>query len=121
MTHYMKLQPVPFEKISSGQKTIELRLFDEKRQRIRPGDTIIFSNIADSAATVSVTVLNLLCFRNFKELFASLPLDKCGYAEAEVHSASVSDMNIYYSEEEQQRYGVVGIEIALIQKGEEVH
>lgn len=115
MTHYMKLQPDPFKKISSGRKTIELRLYDEKRQSIRPGDTIIFSNIEDPIATVSVTVLKLLCFPNFEELFASLPLEKCGYSETELLSASAADMNIYYSEEDQQRYGVVGIEIKLNQ------
>ena len=44
MNHNMNLSPVPFEMIKSGQKTIELRLNDEKRQRIKTGDTIIFSN-----------------------------------------------------------------------------
>ncbi len=121
MTHHMKLQSDPFKKISSGRKTIELRLYDEKRQRIRPGDTIIFSNLENPNATVSVTVLKLFCFRNFTELFASLPLEKCGYSEAELPSASASDMNIYYSEEDQRRYGVVGIEIALIEKGTEIY
>lgn len=34
----------PFEKIKSGSKTIEMRLFDEKRQRISVGDFIEFSS-----------------------------------------------------------------------------
>lgn len=32
--HIMKLKPSPFEMIRSGKKTIELRLYDEKRKSI---------------------------------------------------------------------------------------
>ena len=34
MTHYMKLDPIPFMQIRMGMKTIELRLWDEKRSMI---------------------------------------------------------------------------------------
>ncbi len=47
MQHSMKLLPAPFEKIESGQKTIEIRLFDEKRQELQIGDTIEFSKLPD--------------------------------------------------------------------------
>ena len=40
VVHHMKLHASPFEKIKSGEKTIELRLFDEKRRQIKVGDTI---------------------------------------------------------------------------------
>ena len=33
--HYMELTPEPLELIRSGKKTIELRLYDEKRQAIK--------------------------------------------------------------------------------------
>lgn len=33
MTHSMKLKDNPFNKIASGEKTIELRLYDEKRKK----------------------------------------------------------------------------------------
>ena len=48
MTHYMNLASEPFEQICSGAKTIELRLYDEKRQAVSAGDTIIFTNLADN-------------------------------------------------------------------------
>ena len=35
MLHHMKLQPEHFRKVITGDKTIELRLNDTKRQRIR--------------------------------------------------------------------------------------
>ena len=37
-THIMKLNPSPFEMIRSGRKTIELRLYDEKRRSIEKGE-----------------------------------------------------------------------------------
>lgn len=43
MIHQMKLVDAPFELIRSGQKTIELRLNDEKRQIIKIGDFIVFT------------------------------------------------------------------------------
>ena len=42
MIHQMSLRPHPFEKIKLGEKTIELRLYDEKRKEIKVGDTIEF-------------------------------------------------------------------------------
>ncbi len=41
--HKMKLAIVPFEKIASGAKNIESRLYDEKRRQINPGDQIEFT------------------------------------------------------------------------------
>lgn len=39
----MKLSQEPFDKIASGEKIIESRLFDEKRRLIKVGDEIEFS------------------------------------------------------------------------------
>lgn len=41
--HHMKLKRSPFEKIKNGSKSIELRLNDEKRQKVQIGDFIEFS------------------------------------------------------------------------------
>ena len=42
MIHYMNLVPTAFVKIADGSKTIELRLNDEKRQRISVENTVVF-------------------------------------------------------------------------------
>ena len=41
MVYEMKLNSKPFGMIRSGRKTVELRLFDEKRRKLNPGDHII--------------------------------------------------------------------------------
>jgi len=108
--HQMKLNPEPFRQIQSGQKTIELRLFDEKRRGIKIGDTIVFTN-AETAETLTATVVNLHRFESFEALYKALPLLKCGYTSENVSVASPKDMNKYYSEEQQKKHGVLGIEI----------
>lgn len=114
MKHNMKLNPSPFEMIKSGKKTIELRLNDEKRRKIKIGDEIEFENTDDSAQMINTKVLNLYRFCSFNELYKSLPLLKCGYTSDDVHTAHSSDMECYYSVEQQKKYGVVGIELELI-------
>ena len=107
-THTMKLHAAPFEKIKSGEKTIELRLYDEKRQKIKVGDTIVFTNNA-TGETLTKQVLQLHVFDSFRELYEALPLLKCGYTPEDIATAHPCDMDRYYSLEEQEKYGVVGI------------
>ena len=108
--HSMKLHPLPFAMIKSGKKTIELRLFDEKRQLLRVGDIIVFTNTA-TGETLTKTVVKLHRFDDFEELYRTLPLLQCGYTEADIHTASPDDMAQYYSLAQQSRCGVVGIEL----------
>ena len=110
--HHMKLNPEPFGMIKSGKKTIELRLFDEKRQKIKVGDSIVFTN-TDTEETLSARVVKLHRFDSFEELYQSLPLLQCGYTAEDIEQASPADMQQYYSAEEQEKYGVVGIELDL--------
>ena len=111
--HQMKLNPEPFLKIEDGTKTIELRLNDEKRRLIKVGDYIEFTNVANSEKKIQVKVVNLHHFRSFKELYNVLALNKCGYSTQELNTATHTDMEKYYTKEEQSKYGVLGIEIVL--------
>jgi ASC-1-like (ASCH) protein len=65
MLHKMKLKPKPFEKIKSGEKTIEIRLFDEKRQKLAIGDNIKFINIENREEIVA-EVIDLLKYKTFR-------------------------------------------------------
>lgn len=112
MVHYMNLNPQPFALIAQGQKTIELRLKDEKRQKIAIGDIIVFSC---GEQTMRTQVLALHPFADFEELYRNLPLDQCGYLPEELLNASPKDMEVYYSPEQQKKYGVLGIEIERIE------
>ena len=114
MIHNMKLQPEPFEMIKCGQKTYELRLLDTKRQKVSVGDTIEFLNLKNKRDKIRARVVGLHMFDSFSELYATIPLLKCGYTAQNVADANPSDMERYYSETEQAQWGVVAIELELI-------
>ena len=116
MIHTLNLNPQPFEMIRNGSKTIELRLWDEKRSQIQVGDTLVFVHTEDASRTLTTKVTALHRFPDFAALYATLPLEKCGYLPEEMATASPADMNVYYSAERQAQYGVVGIEIALLEE-----
>ena len=115
MLHKMKLERLPLEMVRSGQKTIELRLDDEKRKLIQVNDEIEFSGPDEEPAPVLVRVTALHRFHSFSELYAALPLLKCGYTKESIAGADPRDMDQYYSREEQAKFGVVGIEVELVQ------
>lgn len=110
MTHEMRLNAQPFKKIKDGEKTIELRLYDEKRRGISAGDIIVFT-CRESGEKLQKRVKALHVFADFKQLYASLDLRKCGYAADELAGARAEDMEEYYPAREQARCGVVGIEL----------
>lgn len=112
--HRMRLHSKPFDMMERGEKTIELRLYDPKRKALKIGDIIRFENTEDEEEILYVRVEKLHVFASFAELYRTLPLTECGYTQENVQLASPKDMDAYYSEEEQKRYGVVGICVSLL-------
>ena len=113
MTHYMRLNPEPFDKIASGRKTIELRLYDEKRKLVKPNDEIIFTHIQNPCRSISVIVDSVITAASFESLFKHISLVDCGYDEKEITGSNHLDMNQYYTEDNQKKYGVCGIRFSL--------
>jgi ASC-1-like (ASCH) protein len=110
MTHEMRLNDEPFNLIKDGTKTIEMRLYDEKRRKINEGDNIEFTNRITNEKLMT-KVIKLHIYKSFKELYNHFNKISLGYKENE--EANPEDMQLYYSEEEQNKYGVVGIELKL--------
>ncbi len=108
--HRMRLQPEPFRRVREGKKKIEMRLWDEKRQKIRPGDVLRLENEVTGEVLVRRAGA-LHVFDSFEDLYRALPLRDLGYAEEELPRASFRDMEAYYPPERQRCYGVVGIEL----------
>lgn len=110
MVHVMKLNPKPFEMMAVGTKTTEYRLNDEKRKKVKAGDTIVFNNNDQQIETKVIEVINA---HNFSELRTIL------YNAGHLKSYDEFDpvaMNEYYSKDDEHQYGVVGIRIHLIEK-----
>ena len=109
--HELRLHNNPFELIKSGIKTIEMRLYDEKRKLIKEGDIIRFTNRV-TGEIIDTKVIKLHLFNDFNELYNAFDCVSLGYKETK--EANPQDMEQYDSKEEQCKYGVVAIEIELI-------
>lgn len=109
----MHLADLPFEQIKNGQKTIEVRLFDDKRKNLKVGEHIAFYCL-DGSEFIIAKIVSLIREPTFKQFFA-LPnvLQKAGFADYSIDDA-VNCMYRYYSANQEAQYGVLGIEIEVI-------
>lgn len=109
----MKLQSKYYDYIYDGTKRIEIRLFDEKRQKIKVGDTIKFFKEPLLNETFRVRVVDLFKYNSFEDIInefdISILADKSMTKEE-----LVSTLESFYPKEKQKQYGVLGISIELI-------
>lgn len=112
MIYRMKLQNEPFNQIKLGTKEIEIRLNDEKRKIFEINDYIEFTNIT-TLEIMFVKITNLYHFESFEKLFNNFDNSILG-------CGSYEEMYKYYSKEEENKYGVLGIEIKVLPKVNQV-
>ena len=106
----MNLHNEPFELILNERKTVEMRLCKNGRENIKENDSIVFTNKDGNKLKVLVT--NIKRFPSFKELYEYYPKERLGYMPNE--DANPDDMLLYYTKEDIAKYGVLGIEIKLL-------
>ena len=112
MIFRMKLQNEPFKQIKKEIKKIEIRLNDEKRKIFEINDYIEFTNIT-TLEIMFVKITNLYHFESFEKLFNNFDNSILG-------CGSYEEMYKYYSREEEKKYGVLGIEIKVLPKVNQV-
>ena len=113
MEHVLKLQPKYFEYINNGTKRIELRLYDEKRQKINIGDTIIFQKEPELEITMKVKVIGLLRYNTFQELFKDFNIEILA-DNSMTKPELLNVLQEFYTPEKQKQYGVLGIRVEKI-------
>ena len=112
MIYRMKLQNEPFKQIKKGTKEIEIRLNDEKRKMFKINDYIEFTNIS-TLEIMFVKITNLYHFESFEKLFNN-------FDNSILDCGSYEEMYKYYSKEEENKYGILGIEIKVLPKVNQV-
>ena len=114
-THNMKLMTKYFDYIKFGSRRIELRLNDEKRKNIKIGDEIIFEELADNPRYLKTKVIDLYYENNFNDLIEKYDIELFAdkYASKE---ELIKILNDIYSQEAQEKYGIVGIRIELYEE-----
>lgn len=110
----MKLLAVPFEKMKSGIKTVEIRLYDEKRQELQVGDIIEFSKLLNLDEKITVEVVNLLRYASFRDLVHDYGMEYYGYPKDYPPEDFITSIYTIYSKEEEEKYGVLGIQVKVL-------
>lgn len=116
-THILRLSPAPFEKFKMGQKTIEMRLWDEKRQQMQIGDMIRFEKLPDTQESLLCKIMTLHRFPNFTAMCETLPLTAMGYEGESLQAWQERrdhGMSPFYSAADELKYGVIGIELMVM-------
>lgn len=108
MSHLMKVKTKYYQLLKSGKKTIELRLWDEKRRQIKVGDEIIFADSACPTDYFNAVVLALHRAENFDALCRIISPQQAGFSSEKELTETMAE---FYSSETQKTLGVVGIEI----------
>ncbi|WP_069650117.1 ASCH domain-containing protein [Caloranaerobacter ferrireducens] len=114
MEHFMRLFEEPFELIRSKKKIIEIRLNDEKRQKVKIGDIITFSKLPDCEERLRVKVLGLLHYYTFEQLYEDIPFSHFG-CEGKSMKWMLEKTYEIYTKEQEEKYGALGIRIEVIE------
>lgn len=104
VTAYMHLDEQPFEAIASGKKTVELRVFDDKRRSLRVGDIVEF---VSAKRSVRVEITDLVYAASFGDLDIAT-LYAAGLKETRANEVD-EHMRRYYTKKEVAKNGVVAI------------
>ena len=111
MTHNMRLTGGAWRSIAFGAKDIEMRLCDEKRSLMKQGDAVEFVNL-DDGRVIFAKISGLHRFENFAMLYSAFSQERLGYLSGE--NACPADMEKYYSRDDIEKWGVLGIELSDI-------
>ncbi len=110
----MKLFKEGFFRIKGGIKIIEVRLFDEKRQKVQIGDEIEFSLIDNPDEKIKTKVTGLSRFNSFRDLYSVFDHKKFGHPDGTCLDDQIKSIRENYKPEEELKYGALGIHIKLI-------
>lgn len=114
MNHNMNLNSNEFEAIKAGKKIREYRLYDEKRRKIKIGDSITFHNLSDTTDSVAVEVTGLLIYKDwrscYKYFFDQDLRDYYDNIDLAIHDTYEN----WWPKVKEERYGCLVIQMRLI-------
>lgn len=70
------------------------------------GDRIVFTNLDDPMKKIAVTVRSLHRYASFEDLFADIPLEKCGNNSTDTPDMATVGMSKYYTADQIRKYMV---------------
>lgn len=109
----MHLADEYFDLIKSGEKIFEIRINDEKRQKIEVGDTILFKRQSNSLDGLVVKIIERRQFNSFKEMISRLDFNDIGMSGKDPEEV-LQLYQSFYSKDEEEKYGVVAFKLQLM-------
>ncbi|MBQ7847802.1 MAG: ASCH domain-containing protein [Clostridia bacterium] len=113
IVHEMRLKSPFFEAVRDGRKTVEMRLWDEKRRKIKAGDRIVFSHQEKPSPSFGVRVQEVSVYPSFLELAKAFEPAALGFP-AYTPEQIAHEMRGIYGQEQEARNGVAAIEIQIL-------
>ncbi|PEL21305.1 ASCH domain-containing protein [Bacillus wiedmannii] len=112
MIYEMGLYNKPFQSIQLGKKVYEVRLYDAKRQLIKQGDHIVFTNLTtEEMMTVKVTEIKR--YASFKTMYEQID-HKLFDCENDSLEEMLESTYKIYTKEQEKKWGTVAIRIEVI-------
>lgn len=97
-----------FEIVKKGVKNVEVRVNDEKRRKLKVGDTLIFLKRPLEDEQIRAKVIGLDYYDYFSELVDHYEMKRI-YLENYTKERYLQEMSRFYTIEEQTENGVVAI------------
>ena len=97
-----------FEIVKTGSKDIEVRLNDDKRRKLKVGDKIIFLKRPLEDESITAEVIGLEYYDNFSKLVDNYDMNRL-YLESYTKDMFLKELERFYTEDDQKRYGTVAI------------
>ena len=110
MKFTMPMMQLPFRKLLDGSKKIEVRLYTEKCQKVRPNDIIEFE-CPELGKSALCLVKGFVVFDSANTMVDLLPPEAFGYDNREEIRIRLNRMFLY---EDQAHYGVIGFLIECL-------
>ena len=102
-----------FEVVANQTKTVEVRVNDEKRRRLKIGDKILFLKRPEENETIEAIVEDLVYYKDFKDLMADYTIEEV-YLKGYSKDYFLDLLKRFYSDEEIKEYGTVAIRFKKI-------
>lgn len=102
------LHPDVFEIVRLGKKDIEVRINDEKRRKLKVGDTLVFLKRPNDDEEIRAKVVGLEYYDYFNTLVDNYEMGRI-YLSNYTKEEYLEEMKRFYTREEQEKYGVVAI------------
>jgi len=102
-----------FETVDKGFKNVEGRVNDEKRQKLKVGDKLIFLKRPDEIEKIEAVVEDLVYYKDFYEMIKDYSMKEI-YLEEYSKDYYINLIKRFKNNEEINKYGVVAIKFKKI-------